>query len=180
MNALSSCPLHCQDPKWGLTYQALASFRQDLACCILLLRLDPAKAKAVAQGLKFSSRLAVQIESACKFWHDMHYLTAARPGKAVAMLDEVAPLALYAVFSCSPNTAIREKIELYIDIWKHVTPSINGRDLKARGLPPGPAYKTILERLRSAWLDGEISSQTRSPCFWTTLLSKSNRADSNS
>ncbi len=84
-------PTSLPDPKWGLTYQAVASFRQDLACCILLLRLDPAKAKAVAQGLKFSSRLAVQIESASKFWHDMHYLSAARPGKAVAMLDEVAP-----------------------------------------------------------------------------------------
>jgi tRNA nucleotidyltransferase (CCA-adding enzyme) len=37
-------------------------------------------------------------------------------------------------------------------------PSISGDDLKAYGLPPGPAYRQILQKLRTARLDGRIST----------------------
>jgi hypothetical protein len=35
-----------------------------------------------------------------------------------------------------------------------VRPSIGGDDLRARGVPPGPQYKRILDALRDARLDG--------------------------
>jgi len=172
-------PASSPEQKWGLNFSTPVSFRQDLAYCVLLLRLEPVKAKTVAKGLKLSSRQTTQIESACALWHDLPGLSASRPGKVVAMLDDVAPLALYTVYFCSENNVAREKIEHYHDIWKHVTPSINGNDLKARGLAPGPVYKTILEHLRSAWLDGEISNHLDESVLLNELLSKFNKADAN-
>ncbi|MBN1396065.1 MAG: CCA tRNA nucleotidyltransferase [Pirellulales bacterium] len=37
-------------------------------------------------------------------------------------------------------------------------PLLTGDDLLARGIPPGPRYKTILQRIRDAQLDGEIET----------------------
>jgi hypothetical protein len=30
--------------------------------------------------------------------------------------------------------------------------------LKARGISPGPQYKNILQKLRAAWLDGDVKT----------------------
>jgi tRNA nucleotidyltransferase (CCA-adding enzyme) len=46
----------------------------------------------------------------------------------------------------------------YLSRWNRMRPSINGDDLNRLGVPPGPAYRTILQSLRNAWLDGEINS----------------------
>ncbi|NJN37184.1 MAG: hypothetical protein HC794_09225 [Nitrospiraceae bacterium] len=37
-------------------------------------------------------------------------------------------------------------------------PHADGNTLRRRGVPPGPIYKRTLDRLRMAWLDGEIST----------------------
>ena len=38
-------------------------------------------------------------------------------------------------------------------------PQLTGNDLKALGLRPGPVFGRILESLRDARLDGEVSSE---------------------
>jgi tRNA nucleotidyltransferase (CCA-adding enzyme) len=42
--------------------------------------------------------------------------------------------------------------------WRKVQPVCNGAALRARGLPPGPRYRELLTRLRTAWLDGEVNT----------------------
>ena len=42
--------------------------------------------------------------------------------------------------------------------WRWVRPASTGDDLRKMGIPPGPAYATLLTQLRHAWLDHEISS----------------------
>jgi tRNA nucleotidyltransferase/poly(A) polymerase len=39
-------------------------------------------------------------------------------------------------------------------------PLLTGDDLRAEGLPPGPQYRTFLDRLRAAQLDGTIGDKT--------------------
>jgi len=39
-----------------------------------------------------------------------------------------------------------------------VMPVADGRLLRRLGLPPGPAYRTILTALRAAWLDGQLET----------------------
>jgi hypothetical protein len=46
-----------------------------------------------------------------------------------------------------------------MQIWRHIKPKASGYDLIERGLPVGPRYQQILERLRQAWLDGEVTTE---------------------
>jgi tRNA nucleotidyltransferase (CCA-adding enzyme) len=46
----------------------------------------------------------------------------------------------------------------------------NGHSLRALGLEPGPQYRRILERLRAAWLDGEVSSAEQEDALLRILL----------
>jgi hypothetical protein len=43
-------------------------------------------------------------------------------------------------------------------MWRFIRPTINGQHLIARGLRRGPIYRTLLDRLRDAWLDGQIAN----------------------
>lgn len=75
----------------------------------------------------------------------------------VRRLQTVPEIALLAVWILS-DSSHREQIRRYLDDWQYIQPTTTGRILRERGLPPGPAYKTILNRLRDARLDGEIAS----------------------
>jgi tRNA nucleotidyltransferase (CCA-adding enzyme) len=43
--------------------------------------------------------------------------------------------------------------------WRNVRPYANGDDLKQLHIVPGPKYKEILNRLRAAWLDGDVKNR---------------------
>lgn len=46
----------------------------------------------------------------------------------------------------------------YRNRWRHIHPKLNGRDLQAMGLHPGPTIGRILRQLRDALIDGQIIS----------------------
>jgi tRNA nucleotidyltransferase (CCA-adding enzyme) len=54
----------------------------------------------------------------------------------------------------------RARVQQFIDIWQHTRPIANGDSLRALGLRPGRCFGVILSRLRKAWLDGEISTES--------------------
>ncbi len=59
--------------------------------------------------------------------------------------------------AASETTA--EHIELYLNVLRHVNPTLNGEDLKKLGVPRGPKIKEVLQQLREARLDGKIDSK---------------------
>lgn len=80
------------------------------------------------------------------------------PSALDALLSRATDEVLAALWAASDNAEARASVVDYARRLRHITPVATGETLKARGLPPGPAYRTILERLRRAWLDGEITS----------------------
>jgi tRNA nucleotidyltransferase (CCA-adding enzyme) len=83
----------------------------------------------------------------------------AKPSEIVRMLDDVQENAIIAVYLGSGDKEeCRQVISAYLSTWRYVRSSINGEELRERGLTPGPAYSRILGQLRDAWLDGEINS----------------------
>jgi tRNA nucleotidyltransferase (CCA-adding enzyme) len=54
---------------------------------------------------------------------------------------------------------IRRAISHYFHRYRHVQPEIRGRDLKEMGIPPGPIYAKILNRILDARLNGEVRSR---------------------
>jgi hypothetical protein len=60
----------------------------------------------------------------------------------------------------------------YATHWQHIHPKTTGDDLKERGLAPGPAFQRILHALRSAWLDGEVTSTEAEMTLLEKLMEK--------
>ena len=134
------------------------SWRRDLIYILWLLRLPFGHAQSVISRLRFSATLTEKILAARTLWTNLDRLADTSPSGAVGMLADVRPLALYATYHASDSPEIRRVIERFITQWRFVSPSIDGHNLQRRGIPPGPIYRTILNKLRDGWLDGEIQN----------------------
>ncbi len=56
--------------------------------------------------------------------------------------------------------------------WRWVRPATTGDDLKRMGVPPGPRFKTLLDALRAAWLDGAVKSLAQEQTLLQALLAQ--------
>jgi poly(A) polymerase len=79
------------------------------------------------------------------------------------LIEEGLPelLELYAAMTTRENEQIlwsRKKLALPTD-QLNPAPLVTGSDLKKHGLSPGPAFKTLLDSIRDAQLNGEIQSR---------------------
>jgi tRNA nucleotidyltransferase (CCA-adding enzyme) len=66
----------------------------------------------------------------------------------------------------------REHIARFVEHLRQVRPIADGETLRARGLPPGPAYRTILSELRAAWLDGEVRNEAEESAWLERRLAR--------
>ena len=80
----------------------------------------------------------------------------ARASQVVQRLEECSLPTLALAYVVGEQDLARAHIARYVGQLRHVRPSADGETLRARGLPPGPAYRAILRELRAAWLDGEV------------------------
>ncbi|MBI5378642.1 MAG: hypothetical protein HZA23_00605, partial [Nitrospirae bacterium] len=89
---------------------------------------------------------------------------------ALARGGHVQPSAVYALlhpaslggllFAMTKTTRgeSRRVIAHYLSDIRKVRPGVTGRDLQALGIPPGPRFRQILDRLLAARLDGEVQT----------------------
>lgn len=83
-----------------------------------------------------------------------------KPSQITKYLEKIPEIALHITWIVLNEQPHAQKaIEQYMTIWRHQRTIINGNHLKQIGLPPGPQYKIILEKLRLGWIDGEITTQ---------------------
>ena len=66
--------------------------------------------------------------------------------------------------------ALAEVLARHNREWQHVRPHTDGQRLKELGLAEGPRYAEILDKLRDAWLDGEIGSAEAEEAMLRGLL----------
>ncbi len=159
------------DPAWELgEVSGRSPVKRELAYLLWLLRLPVAQATSVAARLKLRTNLRRSVQAACRLWADLRSLRGSPPSKVVDRLEDVPVLAIYAIYLASDQPDLCASLEAYVFTWRRITPTITGEELRRRGLRPGPAYRVILERLRHAWLDGEITSPTQEADLLSTLL----------
>lgn len=132
--------------------------KRALAYALWLVRLAPDRAGIVLARLKIPRSLSEEIMAASRLWAGLPDLSGLPVSLVTARLDEYPGLAIYAVYLASGDVSQRELLFKYASRWKKVVPSITGEGLIARGLRPGPYFRSILGELRGAWLDGKISS----------------------
>jgi tRNA nucleotidyltransferase (CCA-adding enzyme) len=137
---------------------SIIPLKRALAYALWLVRLGPDRAGGVLRRLKIPRGLSEEIIAASRLWLDLPGLEGLPVSRVAAALDEVPALAIYTVFLAADDASPRDLLSSYASRWKQAALSITGEDLIARGLHPGPYFRTILGELRGAWLDGKISS----------------------
>ena len=80
----------------------------------------------------------------------------ARASQVVQRLEAYSLSTLALAYVVGEHDLARAHIAHYVEQLRHVRPIADGETLRARRLPPGPAYRAILRELRAAWLDGEV------------------------
>lgn len=82
-----------------------------------------------------------------------------RPSKVYRLLSPL-PLEHQLFCMCLGKThAPKKEISRFITEYQDIRPHLKGNDLKSLGIPPGPIYSEILEKLRDARLDGIVETR---------------------
>ena len=146
-------------PEWELpekiNHTALV---RALALIAWFAALAPEDAREAARLLNFSAVMREAIEAAQRLKPELNRLAESKPGLITTRLEAAPRLALYVLYLTSREDSERLMLERFISTWRKIMPTINGDDLRALGITPGPSYREILENLRQGWLDGEITS----------------------
>jgi tRNA nucleotidyltransferase (CCA-adding enzyme) len=149
-----------------------AELRRSLSYLLWVIRLSPDKARSVLSRLKLPRELARDALSACELWKELEILVGLPPSYITAYLEKLSSLSIKAAFLATDDSQQRQLLRTYENIWSKVMPSTTGHDLRARGLPPGPAYRHIIESLRSAWLDGKINNLQEEEALLDELINQ--------
>ena len=153
--SLRAAPLSA-DPVASLT---AAKCQHALGWRLLTLGSDPAAVAALAARFTLRKAEREGLERAAQLYAARHTLADERqpPATIAAALqhaDEATRQALWVV----GDAALRRQLTRYEEDWRWRRPALTGRDLRRLGLPPGPRYRELLERLQIARWNGEVTS----------------------
>jgi tRNA nucleotidyltransferase (CCA-adding enzyme) len=99
---------------------------------------------------------------------------AVKPSSAVNTLSTLPLPAAWALAAAAGRPA-RDRTLAYLRRWRHLRLSLDGHDLQAMGMRPGPRLGRVLERLREAKLDGEVRTRHDEERLALRLLARSGR-----
>lgn len=136
----------------------------------LLLNLTPADGEQAMKQLHLPETSQLRLQWVWReSTHLQEFLLAQedRPSNIVRQLQyhEVPQLVHLAMGSVIP---VRAKLWRYLTQWRNRPPLLNGKDLLQLGYRPGPAFKTILEAVHAATLDGNLSDKSAAIAFAQT------------
>ena len=150
---LSAVPASARgNPRSYLALLAVAMSESQAEGFIQRLKMPPTEAKAVRDAIEARSAVA-------------SLGSKESPSRIVAALQGLDPHALRVAALLSPDEASSGLALRYLNEWRHVKPRLNGRDLARLGIPQGPRVGLLLERLRDARIEGEISTKEEEEAF---------------
>lgn len=142
-----------------------------LAWHFWLMGLSADDLRSVEDRLHFHANLFRSLLAASALYTDLITLEEMqKPSQLVVRLDNLPVTAVYAVFLAGPQGKMQMKLKKYLEVWKNLRPVTNGHTLKELGLSPGPRFQEIISRLRQAWLDGEVRSETEEKNLLNELI----------
>jgi tRNA nucleotidyltransferase (CCA-adding enzyme) len=133
---------------------------------IFLYRLDDPSFEAIKKRLRLWSRLVdahVWARKARDIFDSLKEAEA--PSDVVTLLEPYSLDVLAILWLTTADGEVRATLEQYVDAWHHVEPALDGNDLKAMGLEPGPEFRTILTSLKGAKLDGDVTTREEEKAY---------------
>ncbi len=133
---------------------------------MILAEIVPAERQAVAQNLQLPRNSCDRLSQLDEAENAVTALLSQSPSPSVwfQLLHQYDLGLLVLMGGRHPQTA-GVWIWRYLRQWTQITAPLNGHDLQRLGYPPGPQYRTILDRLLAATLDGEIYTQAEAETF---------------
>ncbi len=137
-----------------------------------LYRLDSEETRAVSRRLRVKARTLHVLQQVLKLREqEAEFAALEAPSQISTALDGFTDSALVIFALGTQDVRVYDYVWHYRAEWSNIRPKTTGNDLKERGLQSGPDYGRILTRLRSAWLDGEVTSAAEEVAFLETILS---------
>jgi tRNA nucleotidyltransferase (CCA-adding enzyme) len=140
--------------------------RRTMGYMLWFMELSEEEVFSICNRLDFSNELTLAVWSAAQLKRSLPHLVDSKPSVWAYALEKLPLLSIYAVYLVSGEDSLLS----YISIWRHVKAHTTGDDLKSRGLMPGPQFREILSQLRTAWLDGDISSKIEEEVLLKKLI----------
>jgi tRNA nucleotidyltransferase (CCA-adding enzyme) len=134
--------------------------QKHLLLALLTYRLSKAQLDRFVSRLRFSLDVA-------RYLHEVRRLRGQawrldkpelKPSRIYSMLRGSSPRAIAAFSYAVDSPTVRDHVLLYLTRLRYVRLYIGGDFLKSEGLPRGPAYGEILDRLLYARLDGGLQT----------------------
>ena len=82
-----------------------------------------------------------------------------QPAEVYHLLEGLSDEALLLLLAKAKSESVKRQVSAYLTTYRHVKPSLTGKDLQTMGLKPGPLFKKILTRLADARLNSEVKSE---------------------
>jgi tRNA nucleotidyltransferase (CCA-adding enzyme) len=146
--------------------------RRSLGWTLWLMDVPRLRLKNIEKRLHFESGLRDVLLAASNLYTKVDSFSDKKPSRCVAVLDDIPLKAVQAVFLALSDGPNRQVLTEYLETWQHIKPKTNGHELKKRGLQPGPAYRSILWHLRTAWLDGDVKTAKEEKVLLDKLITK--------
>jgi tRNA nucleotidyltransferase (CCA-adding enzyme) len=81
------------------------------------------------------------------------------PSQIYRALEPLSYEAILFIMAKAKSQRAKERISMFFKRYNGVKASIGGKELKALGITPGPAYKRILDRILYDKLDAKIETR---------------------
>ncbi|HEY41670.1 MAG TPA: CCA tRNA nucleotidyltransferase [Dehalococcoidia bacterium] len=132
-----------------------------LYLALLAYPLTGEQVEQLIERIRLPRPLAQTLRDTCELKTEVTALGAAdlRPSHLYSILRGYTPAALMATSLASDSPTVNRNIHRYLTKLRYVRPTLTGEDLKKMGLTPGPRISEILNRLRTAKLDGEVTDR---------------------
>lgn len=140
---------------------------------LLTYRLAPGDLAAVLKRLKVRRQTAGDIQAIQALKSALDDLVEPQANSVIyRALKPFRERVLLVGWVATESKVARAQIDRYRRELRFIQPVLDGHALKAMGLKPGPQFSRILERLRAARLDGEVTSEEEERALVQALISR--------
>ena len=135
-----------------------------------LIHLSQHEIQEIDLRLHFKAQQRKEILEAAFLWANERVLINKKSSECTAFLKEYSARSIQCVEKVSSNKILKEILHNYLEVWRKVRSKTSGKTLIQLGLPPGPTYQLILDKLRDGWIDGTVTSVEEEKKLLTHLL----------
>ncbi len=160
---------------WKLPVNVGATpLQHSLLYLVWLAQLGDAAGCDVGYRLRLSKPILETLEKMSTLVSTIHEWKDLPPSQFTRKLEKIPVYGVFALHCITGDEILKLKLEKFATSWRFVAPVLNGNDLREHGLPPGPHYAAILDEIRSAWLDGKVSSAADEKSLLESLIKEFN------